>query len=125
MSAKIDDQFAAHLRAALQAHVMTTPARDRRTRQRTALGAGIGVLILGGGVAYARTDIEDGHGLGSAERLATEVDHVQRRRDPDGSRRPLLAVHPATAGNLHGRWATMLLWLTRCAPNCPRTTPCG
>jgi len=70
MSAKIDDQFAAHLRAALQAHVMTTPARDRRTRQRTALGAGIGVLILGGGVAYARTDIEDGHGLGSAERLA-------------------------------------------------------
>ena len=53
MTVKMDDQFAAHLRAALVEHVEATPVRERRTRRHTALGAGIGILILGGGVAYA------------------------------------------------------------------------
>jgi hypothetical protein len=53
MTVQMDDQFAVHLRAALVEHVEATPARERRTRRHTALGAGIGILILGGGAAYA------------------------------------------------------------------------
>lgn len=53
MTVKKDDQFAARLRAALMEHVEATPARERRTRQRTAVGAGVGILILRRGSTHA------------------------------------------------------------------------
>ena len=53
MTVKMDDQFAARLRAALMEQVEATPARERRTRQRTAVGAGVGILILRRGSTHA------------------------------------------------------------------------
>jgi len=53
MTVRMDEAFAAGLRAALVEHVETTPARRRRTRWQVTLGVGVGVLLVGGGVAVA------------------------------------------------------------------------
>ena len=53
MSVKMDERFASSLRAALVEHVGTSSARRRWTRRHVTLGAGLGVLLVGGGVAVA------------------------------------------------------------------------
>lgn len=53
MSVQMDERFASILRDALVEHVQTTPARHRRRRWHVSLGAGLGVLAVGGGVAVA------------------------------------------------------------------------
>jgi hypothetical protein len=52
MTVKMDDRFAAGLRAALVEHVQASPTRRRR-RWRVTLTAGVVVLVTGGGVAAA------------------------------------------------------------------------
>ncbi len=53
MNVKMDERFATSLRAALVEHVETSSARRRWARRRVTLGAGLGVLLVGGGVAVA------------------------------------------------------------------------
>lgn len=53
MTVKMDEAFASSLRAALVEHVETSPAVRRRTRWHVIIGAGIGALLVGGGVAVA------------------------------------------------------------------------
>ena len=54
MTVRMDEAFAAGLRSALVDHVETTSARRRRrTRWHVTFGVGLGVLLVGGGVAVA------------------------------------------------------------------------
>ena len=53
MTVSMDEAFASSLRAALVEHVGSASARRRRTRWQVTLGAGLGVLLVGGGVAVA------------------------------------------------------------------------
>jgi hypothetical protein len=54
MNVKMDDAFAADLRTALVNHVAASSSqRTRRARRGLALGAGVAVVLLGGGVAVA------------------------------------------------------------------------
>ncbi|MCU1678047.1 MAG: hypothetical protein JWM93_2805 [Frankiales bacterium] len=53
MTVKMDEKFASGLRAALVEHVEATSALRRRTPWHVSLGAGIGVLLVGGGIAVA------------------------------------------------------------------------
>lgn len=53
MTVKMNEAFASSLRAALVEHVETSPAVRRRTRWHVIIGAGIGALLVGGGVAVA------------------------------------------------------------------------
>ncbi len=72
MTVTMDDRFAAALRAELVELVESAPRRERRGRRRLALGAGAGVLLLGGGVAYA-TGVLDLPGADVATPLAESV----------------------------------------------------
>ena len=53
MTVKMDEAFASSLRAALVEQVGSTVARRRRKRWHVTLGAGLGALLVGGGVAVA------------------------------------------------------------------------
>lgn len=57
MTIKMDETFASNLRAALVERVEATPARHRKAQRNLALGAALGVLLIGGGGVAVATGV--------------------------------------------------------------------